>query len=182
MITLLGVVALIFGVAGVILTIQQNILCWPLALISVLCSGIEFYQQKLLGDMALQVFYFFAGIYGWYYWRKKMNEPFIIEKLKLSKIPLLLFFTIIQAIVYYFLLLKFKGDKPLPDAILTACSLTATYIMTKKWLENWLVWVVIDMAYVLLYAVKNMWLYELLYLFFSTIAFFGWLKWRKTLL
>jgi nicotinamide mononucleotide transporter len=82
--------------------------------------------------------------------------------------------------MYYYLLLYFKGDRALLDGILTAASLTATYMMTKKWVENWLVWVVIDGAYVLLYCLKDMWLYAILYFLFTAIAFYGWLKWRKT--
>ncbi len=178
--TLLGLIALIFGILGVVLTILQNIWCWPAALISAVASVAEFYQQKLFGDMALQIFYCFAGIYGWVYWNKNKTQKFIIAKTESQKIPLLMAATILQATLYYVLLTKFKGDKPLFDAILTAASLTATYMMTKKWLENWLVWVVIDGAYVLLYGIKHMWLFALLYLVFSIIAFYGWIKWSKT--
>jgi nicotinamide mononucleotide transporter len=82
--------------------------------------------------------------------------------------------------VYYYLLVYFGGDRPLLDAILTATSLTATYMMTKKWVENWLAWTFIDGTYILLYGLKGMWLFCLLYFLFTIIAFFGYLKWRKT--
>ena len=68
------------------------------------------------------------------------------------------------------------------DATLTACSLTATYMMTKKWVENWFVWVLIDGAYVVLYGVKYMCVFAVLYLFFTIMAFYGWIKWRKAAL
>lgn len=175
----LGIIALITGALGVWLTIKQSIWCWPFALMSVVTSIIEFYYVRLYGDMALQVFYFFAGIYGWLYWNKKKDEAFEIRHLDAQLIPLLMIITILQAVLYYYLLVYFKGDRPLLDAILTASSLTTTFMMTKKWVENWIIWVVIDASYIVLYGLKDMWLFAVLNLIFTVIAFYGWLKWRK---
>lgn len=175
----LGIVALITGALGVWLTIKQSIWCWPFALTSVVTSIIEFYHVRLYGDMALQVFYFFAGIYGWLYWNKKKGETFEVKHLDAHLIPLLMIITVLQAILYYYLLVYFKGDRPLLDAILTACSLTTTFMMTKKWVENWMIWVVIDASYIVLYGLKDMWLFAILNLIFTIIAFYGWLKWRR---
>jgi nicotinamide mononucleotide transporter len=52
--------------------------------------------------------------------------------------------------------------------------------MTKKWLENWLAWILIDISYVLLYGIKNMWPFALLYFLFAVMACYGWIKWKKT--
>lgn len=177
--SLLGLIALVSGVIGVLLTIKQNVWCWPAALISVITSSIEFYEQRLFGDMALQGFYFVSGIYGWYYWSKKANETFTITKTPNKQWLLLIGITLVQTIVYYFLLKKFKGDKVLIDSMLTAASITATYMMTKKWIENWIAWVVIDMAYVFLYGIKAMWLFAILYLVFTLMAAFGYWQWKK---
>lgn len=175
----LSIIALITGTLGVWLTIKQNIWCWPFALISVAASIVEFYNERLFGDMSLQIFYFFAGVYGWIYWKKKQDERFEIRKTEPRQMPLLFAITILQAIAYYYLLLYFKGDRPLLDSILTASSLTTTYMMTKKYVENWLLWVFIDATYILLYGLKEMWLFALLNLLFTLVAFYGWLKWRK---
>jgi nicotinamide mononucleotide transporter len=177
--SVLGIIALISGTFGVWLTIKQSIWCWPFALTAVVTSIIEFYDVRLYGDMALQIFYFFAGVYGWIYWNKKKRELFAIKAIELKLIPALLGITILQAVLYYYLLIYFKGDRPVLDAILTACSLTTTYMMTKKWVENWLLWVFIDASYVVLYVLKDMWLFALLNVVFTIIAFYGWLKWRK---
>lgn len=174
------IIAFTTGTLGVWLTIKQNIWCWPMALVSVLISGIVFFNQKLYGDMSLQVVYFFAGVYGWIYWYKHLNTSFRIEKTPLSNYLFLVGITLLQAVIYYFLINAFNGDKPLFDAVLTAGSITATYMMTKKWLENWAVWVLIDGAYVALYGIKGMWWFCLLYLLFTVMAAFGWIKWRKT--
>lgn len=175
----LGIIALVFGVAGVLLTIKQSIWCWPAALISVVTSGYEFYESRLFGDMALQVFYFIAGVYGWFYWGKNKLKEFIVTPLPLKLIAPLLVITIVQTIVYYFLLRYFKGDQVVFDAILTACSITATYMMTKKWVENWLCWVLIDFAYIALYGIKALWLYAILYFVFTLMAAYGFYSWKK---
>jgi nicotinamide mononucleotide transporter len=79
------------------------------------------------------------------------------------------------------LLKFFKGDKILVDAILTSLSLTTTYMMIKKWIENWLLWVIIDFAYVFLYFSKSMYLFSVLYFIFAVVALFGFLEWKKLL-
>ena len=85
--SVLGIIALITGTLGVWLTIKQNIWCWLFALIAVVTSIVEFYQVHLYGDMALQVFYFFAGLYGWIYWNKKKDEAFVIKRMDPKSIP-----------------------------------------------------------------------------------------------
>jgi nicotinamide mononucleotide transporter len=177
--SVLGIIALIFGVLGVWLTIKQHILCWPSALIGVSASLMEFYHERLFGDMALQVFYFGAGVYGWIYWNKKQQETFRVKSMPLTLLPLMVLVTAAQSYLYYLIILKFNGDQPLFDGILTACSLTATFMMTKKWVENWLAWILIDALYVVLYGIKEMWLFGLLYLFFTIMAVYGWQQWKK---
>lgn len=180
--SLLGIIALISGVLGVWLTIKESIWCWPVSIMSVIASTIEFYEARLFGDMGLQVFYLGAAIYGWYFWDKNKDREFKVEKVPLKLISVLIIATTALTVLFYFLIGFLKGDKVLFDAILTACSLTATYMMTKKWMENWFAWVLIDGAYVVLYGVKFMWLFAVLYLFFTIMAFYGWLKWRKAVL
>src|SRR6478735_2043476 len=120
--TVLGLIAFVFGVLGVWLTIKQNILCWPVSIIAVLASIIEFYEQRLFGDMALQIFYFFAAVYGWIFWNQQKNSSFVISRMVFKHWPAVIIITIIQSVLYYYLLSYFKGDQVLFDAILTACS------------------------------------------------------------
>lgn len=175
-----GLAVFLISGAGVWLTIRQSVWCWPVALVAVFISTVVLYHARLYGDMALQVVYFFAGIYGWVYWKKNKGASFVVTRIQRSSIPWLLGVTVVQSVVYYFLLLYFKGDRPLLDGVLTACSLTITYMMTKKWVENWLLWVVVDLVYVLLFCLKAMWFFSATNLFMAAVAFWGWLKWRKT--
>lgn len=173
------IIALVTGILGVILTIFETIWCWPMALISVIISTITFYNQRLYGDMSLNVFYFFSGVYGWIYWSKNRNIVFNVSYMKHSWYSFVLISIIVQSFLYYYILNYFKSDQVVFDAILTACSFTCTYMMTRKWVENWLLWVLIDAAYVILYIIKDMPSYALLYAFFSIMAGYGFYKWNK---
>lgn len=177
--TILGIIALISGVAGVLLTIKQSIWCWPMALVSVVTSGYEFLTAKLYGDTALQFFYFLSGVYGWVFWQKHSNTDFKVSNTPIRTIPALVIFTAIQIILYYFLLTFLKGDKIIYDSVLTALSITVTYMMTKKWIENWICWVIIDFAYIGLYLSKNLYLYAVLYFIFSLMAINGYIIWKR---
>jgi nicotinamide mononucleotide transporter len=174
----LAIIALITGVLGVLFTIRQNILCWPFALVSVVTSSIEFYKERLFGDMALQGFYFAAGVYGWWYWGENRKKGFEVSNTPVRMWFVMLGATVVQFFIYYFLLKNFKGDQVVFDAVLTACSITATYMMTKKWIENWAMWVLIDFAYVILYWIKEMPLFAVLNLVFTLMAAYGFYLWR----
>ncbi len=174
-------IALVTGVLGVVLTIKEKIWCWPIALISVVISIVAFYKEHLYGDMFLNIFYFFSGNYGWYYWNRKKDEQFIVSKTP-KKLYLFLFvITLVQVVLYYFILHFFKSDKIVFDSILTACSFTCTYMMIKKWIENWIFWLLIDGSYIMLYLVKDMPTYALLYAFFSIMVIYGYWQWKKQL-
>ena len=175
------VIALITGVLGVLLTVFESIWCWPMALISVIISTITFYDQRLYGDMSLNVFYFFSGMYGWYYWNTHQKKSFRVSPLPLKYLPYIAISIVAQSILYYYILTFFRSDQVLFDSILTASSFTCTYLMTKKWVENWLLWVMIDGAYVFLYIIKEMPTYAILYSFFTLMAAYGFYAWKKQL-
>ncbi len=175
----LSVIALVAGTLGVWLTIKQTIWCWPVSLVAVVVSVAEFYNERLYGDMSLQIFYFFAGVYGWIFWRKNRNRVFVARHMSQRYWPLLIIITVAQALLYYKLIVHFNGDRPVIDAALTAASLTATYMMTRKWVQNWVAWIFIDAFYVYLFISKEMWLFGVLYAFFTGMAFYGWVVWRR---
>lgn len=177
--SLISLIALFSGILGVWLTIRQNIWCWPMALISVVTSGIDFYYNRLFGDMALQVIYFLQGLYGWLVWHVKKNEAFEAVHMPIKHWLLAASAIIILWPILYYILLVVKGNRALLDALLTAASLVTTYLMTKKWIENWLLWVLIDATYIILYVVSGLWSYALLYLVFTGMAAYGWIQWKE---
>ncbi len=179
--TIWDIIALITGIVGVYLTIKQNSWCWPIATISVIISGVTFFNARLFGDFAMQLFYCAAGIYGWFYWKKNNTKTFIVTKMPNSYWLYVLIGVLCQTSILYFILTYFKGDQIIFDAILTACSFTCTFLMTKKWLQNWLFWIVIDLAYVFLYLLKDLPTYAVLNLIFAIVAAYGYFTWKNQL-
>ncbi len=175
----LSLISLVFGIVGVLLTIRQSIWCWPFALIATLSSLFDFFSVRLFGDMALQVFYFASGVYGWVYWKYQQTQSFFVSRMHVKYIVPLIVSTFLQGLLYYYVLAYFRGDLIIADALLTAASVTTTYMMTRKWLENWGCWVVIDVAYCALYIYKNMPLYAVLYLVFAAMSVYAFTTWNK---
>jgi nicotinamide mononucleotide transporter len=176
-----SIISLVFGTIGVWLTIRQTIWCWPFAIIATITSAIDFLNARLFGDMSLQLFYFVSGVYGWAFWRIKSKETFVVTHLPNYFIWLLIAVTLLQWLVYYFILNYFHGDSVIADAGLTAASVTATYMMTRKWLQNWWCWILIDVLYVLLYLYKGLYLYALLYFIFTAMSVYGAISWKHLL-
>src|SRR6478609_7533606 len=118
--TVLGLIAFITGTLGVWLTIRQTVWCWPVSLVSVVSGGIEFYQSRLFGDMSLQVIYFFAGVYGWIFWKQNSGKTFKIVKMPEELWLWMILATALQFLLYYYLLNRLNGSRPMLDAALTA--------------------------------------------------------------
>jgi nicotinamide mononucleotide transporter len=178
--TLIEIIAFILGLAGVWLTIRENILCWPSALLSVIIYIYIFFNTRLYGDMALQIFYAFASIYGWYRWNKEKNKKsFTPTYMEISVSIRFFILNVILFVPVYMVLLKTDTDVPFADAILTSFSLSNTWLMARKKIENWLMWVVIDGAYVLLYLYKSLYLTALLYALFAIMAAYGYHQWKR---
>ncbi len=177
----IDLLALCFGILGVILTIRETIWCWAAGIISVSIQGFVFYKARLFGDFSLQIFYFVSGLYGWIYWNKYKTQEFNISKMSKKNWVLVFLGIIILSFILYPILKYIKSDKIIFESILTSSSIICTYMMAKKWIENWILWILIDLAYVYLYLVKQLPTYAILYLFFSVMALYGFYLWRKKL-
>lgn len=171
------------GVLGVWLATKENPWNWPIGIINVCIYSFIFLELRLYGDMSLQLFYIIMGFYGWYSWArgaKKINS----NKSRISKTSLNTFiyiaFTSIAAffIVIYFLQ-KAQGSVPFLDSITTVLSLSATWMMAKKFLEHWLLWIFVDTIYVGMYIYKALYLTSVLYLIFTLLAIYGYLEWKR---
>lgn len=177
---LLEWIAAISGILGVYLTIKQKLSSWPVELVAIIITGYLFFKQDLLGNMWLQVFYFVSSIYGWLVWRfnNRVREMVVIRLTFFSTFFLLLA-TAVQAGIYYFLLLRFNGHSPLLDSVLTASSVTATFMMAQKYIENWIAWIFIDLLYVVFLAQQKLILLAGLSFVFSCMAVYGYVSWKK---
>jgi nicotinamide mononucleotide transporter len=174
-----------FGVVAVFLTVRQNVWCWPLGLVNVVLSAIVFTQAKLYADAGLQIVYVALCLYGWYAWLHggEGKGPLVVSRTTPAAGTALAVGGIAFAAGLGFFLHR-HTDAALPfwDASTASFSLVAQWMQTRKWIENWLVWIVVDAVYVGMYVVKGLFLMAGLYAAFLVLAVLGLMAWRRSLL
>jgi nicotinamide mononucleotide transporter len=178
------IAAAAFGIAAVYLSARQSVWNWPLGIINVALYIIVFYQAKLYADMGLQVVYVVLAAYGWWHWLHGGANRGVLQ---VSRVPprevviLTIAFVVGTAVLSTFLAQKTDASLPLADSALTVGSLVAQYMMTRKYLECWLVWLAADVAYVAMFMYKSLWATAGLYAVFCVLAVVGWQQWRQSL-
>lgn len=173
----------IFGVAGVWLTIKRNILCFPAGIINVALYAYLFLQSKLYADALLQLFYIVLLVYGWFRWSRIDNTPDLkITTTSSSLLFLLLVVCLASTLILGFFFRNYT-DASLPylDSLTTSMSLIAQWMIAKKKIENWLLWIVADIIYVWMYVYKNLYLTSVLYAVFIILAIAGYITWKKSM-
>lgn len=186
--------AVLLGLAYVILAARESIWCWPAALISTSLTIYILIEAQLYAETALNAFYWIMAIVGWWSWAKKKRliqtaETELSEerqnKLSIIRWPLRSHLLLVVANTAGTLLLGWllwtytNNANPYLDAFTTVFSLFTTWMVTQKVLENWLYWVVIDAASVYLYASRDLYLFALLFILYTIIALVGFYEWRK---
>ncbi|TFH66799.1 MAG: nicotinamide riboside transporter PnuC [Gemmatimonadales bacterium] len=182
--TWLEVVAVVFGAISVYLSVRQNIWSWPTALVNVTLYFLIFRRERLYADMGLQVFYAGISLYGWYYWLFGGEGR---TTLRVSHAPRILGVVLpllgLSAAFGIGTLLDRTTNAAVPymDSTLTVTSPIAQWMMSRKYLENWIVWVVVDVAYIGMFIYRGLYLTSFLYAVFLVLATRGYIDWRKSL-
>jgi nicotinamide mononucleotide transporter len=179
--SLLEVIGVITGLLCVYLAAKNIIWNWPFAIISVAIYIIIFYHSHLFADMGLQFYFLAMNIYGWYFWSKKPASQEKTPVLRIKKMEIIL--SVIAVIVFTFLLgsvLKYTtASYPFIDSFCTACSLVAQIFLARKVLENWLIWIFVDIIYVGVYVFKGLHLTAVMYAIYVAIALLGYIDWKR---
>ncbi len=174
----------VFGIIGVWLTVKKNILCFPAGIVNVALYAWLFFQSHLYADALLQIVYIILLIYGWYQWLngKKDDETLHVTKTS-SRMLSLLFLLCILSTIGIGTFFRYQTDASLPyvDSLTTSISLVAQWMIARKKIENWLLWIVADVIYVGMYVFKHLYLTSLLYFIFIILAIIGWQQWKKDL-
>ena len=177
--------AAVTGAVSVWLSVRQNIWSWPTAIVNVVLYAIVFYDAKLYADMGLQVVYAVLSVYGWYEWLYGGEGRTVLRVTRTTpRIAAVL--TLIAAAGSALLgtVLHRATDAALPfmDSFLSSTSLVAQWMMTKKLLENWLVWIAVDVLYVGMFLFKGLYVTAGLYAVFLALAVRGYLDWRRSMM
>lgn len=178
--------ATIFGLLYILLSIKQNIWCWPAGLITSALYVYVFFVSKFYADMSLQVYYVLVSIYGWYHWRygskSKKQDDLKIIRTNLKTGLILLLVTVVLFIFIAYILINFT-DSTIPywDAFTTAASFVATWMLARKMIEHWLIWVVVDSVSLGLYIYKGLYPTVILFAVYTLLALLGYFEWKKKL-
>ncbi|MCH5585824.1 nicotinamide riboside transporter PnuC [Shimazuella sp. AN120528] len=181
----LEMVATLTGLLCVWLTTKENIWCWPIGLINVGCFFFMFYEAKLYADMTLQVVFFILSIQGWIVWLTKRQSADVRPTKKLTAMMMfVLCIVLVVVTIAWGYVLTHYTDASIPylDAFIATLSVIAQYLLSSKILENWHVWIAVDVLSVGMYLYKGLYSVAFLYTVFLVIAILGLISWRKTYL
>ena len=176
-------VAVAFGIVSVWLSTREHLLSWPTAIVNVALYFVVFRAARLYADMGLQLVYLVLSVYGWYEWRFGGTDRSELPVTRATRrhAGRLGGLAVIGTLALGTLLAR-TTDAALPylDSALTVTSLCAQWMMTRKLVENWLVWIVADIAYVAMFVSKGLWLTAGLYAVFLVLAVSGYRSWLAT--
>lgn len=167
------------NLAAVVLAARNNWLTWPTGLVGAVLAGWLLYLTKLYADAGLQLLFFAQGIYGWWAWRRPVREvPMRYLKAR-EWAGLAGIVALVTAGLGTLLARRTDAAAPHLDTFLMATSIAANQLLTRRVIDNWALWVLVDVLYVGLYAYKGLWGYAGLYGVFIVIAALAWRTWRR---
>ena len=184
------VAGLISGLLCVWLLIRQSIWNWPIGLCYALVSLVVFLQSRLYAEFGLHIYYVGMNAYGWYYWSRgaggqkdgEAAKPVPVTHIGSSATLYLSLLVLVGIpVLAEFLRYFTDADMVYADATITIFSFAAMWMTARKMIENWYVWLIVDLLATALYVIKGIELYALLYCVYIGMAVMGWLAWSKTL-
>lgn len=186
--TPLELISFLLAIVNVLLNIRQVHWAWLFAIVSSALYGIVFFDAKLYGDMGLQLVFIVVSAWGWLLWWRDAQQVRArslqtgVQSSAISRtgyVISVLAWLLGFALLAWFLNSYTDTDVPYADGFLTAGSLLGQVLLSRKKIENWLVWIVVDVLYVGLYVHKNLMLTAILYAVFVALAIAGWRVWSR---
>ena len=179
----LEVTAVAFGILSVWLSTREHIASWPTGMVNVALFFVIFARARLYADMGLQVVYFGLCAYGWYQWKFGGTDRTELPVGRTSPRQWAILGTLaVLGTLGVGTFLHRGTDAALPylDSALAACSLLAQWMMTRKLLENWLAWIVLDITYVGMFLSRDLALTAVNYAVYLALAVLGYVQWRRS--
>ena len=178
----LEMMAVIFGLMNIYLAVRANVWNWFFGAITVSLYFVIFYYVKLYADMSLQLIFLILQFYGLYQWLYggEHQRALSIRKATLSTyltamISTVCLFSIIATVLHAYT----DSTTVAIDAFTTTLSLVAQWMMSKKWLEHWWLWMLVDIISIDMYIGKHLYFTAGLYTVFLFLCMFGYVTWRK---
>lgn len=182
-VTWVELVAVVLSVAMVGCNLRVHVAGWPLAMASSGLYALLFYHYKLYGEASLQLVFVTLSAWGWWQWlRPGPSSPGLhgVSALSMRQRWATLVFTLVAWPLLGGLLSRVSdSDVPYLDALPTVASLTGQWLLGRKRVENWAVWLGVNLFSVGLFAYKHLWLTACLYALFAGLSWVGWRRWSQ---
>lgn len=181
--TWLELLAFVLSVTMVLCNLRVNPLGWPLAIASSLLYALLFASSRLYGEAGLQFFFVAMAMWGWWQWLRGTGGDG--ARLQVHRLSPRTRWTVAAATLAAWpllgLLLKHATDSDVPfmDALPTVASITGTFLLGRKAIENWPVWLAVNLYSIVLFTHKALWLTVILYAVFAALSVVGWRGWLR---
>jgi nicotinamide mononucleotide transporter len=185
---LLQIAGATLGLLYLWLEYRANIWLWVVGAVMPMVHSVLYFRQGLYADFSMQLYYVLAAIYGlivWAYYDKRKKGAKQSNSLPIAHTPLrhiapLMAIYILLHLGIYFVLIRYTDSTvPFWDAMTTALSIVATWMLSRKYVEQWLVWLVVDIITVGLYIYKGIPITASLYLLYCALAVVGYRRWLR---
>ncbi len=178
------IVSAVLVLVSVYLSTRESIWAWPTAIVAVALFGVVLWEQRLFAGVGLQACFLVISSYGWYHWlyggaqHSELRVSRTTAKLALGTALA----WVVGTLGYGWLIVTYTSEPSLPwlDAGLSVASLLAQWLLSRKVLENWLVWVTVNVLYVGMFYVQGLLVYSALYVVLFFLAAKGYLDWRRS--
>lgn len=180
--TAIEILATVLGLTNVYLIIRRNIWNYPFGLAMVVLYAKIFYDYKLYSDALLQIYYVGIQLYGWWYWLRGRQPDGLITVARLADRHRALVLGIIvvgAASLGWVMASKTDASVPYWDATTTVMSLMAQFLLSRRYLENWVLWIAVDVLSIGIYTYKELYLTAGLYAVFLGMASWGLMAWLR---
>lgn len=194
--SLLDITGFVVGLFYLYFEYRASIYLWIASIIMPLVDMFLYYEAGLYADFVMSVYYCLAAVYGWCAWKYSSKTPAHngngeagITEVKSEKpitrfplrrvLPVSCVFAVVWVLIYYILVEFTNSDVPVTDSFTTALSVIAMWALACKYVEQWLLWLVVDAVCTVLYVYKGIPFKALIYGIYTLVAVAGYLKWKK---
>ena len=178
----LDIVTTVLGLAYILLEYKASVWMWLVGFMMQALGIVLYYQKGLYADCGMEFYYLSMTVYGYWKWVRgsvsKESLP-ISHFPKRLVLPWLLLIAAVWGIIYWLLITFTNSNVPLADSFTTALSIVGIWALAHKYLEQWFIWIAVDVVTCVLYFYKDIPFKASLYGLYVVIAVFGYFKWKK---
>ena len=181
----LDIVTTVLGLAYILLEYKASAWMWAVGFLMQALGIVLYYQKGLYADCGMEFYYLAMTVYGYWRWVHggQTNQALPIRPFPRRLIlPWLLLMAAIWGIIYWLLVTFTNSNVPVADSFTTALSLVGIWALAHKYLEQWLIWIAVDVVTCALYFYKDIPFKASLYALYVIIAIFGFFKWKRLII